>query len=88
SVSKTATSYCGGTLEKPSYREVCEGTTGHTEAVKVICDNRKISYKSLLDSFWDLHNPTNKDYINFGLSTHQRSAIFYNKEEDRKQAQE
>ncbi|XP_075661236.1 uncharacterized protein LOC142631041 [Castanea sativa] len=62
-VLKTATGNCGGTVEKPTYREVCEGTTGHTEAVKVIYDNRKISYKSLLDSFWDFHDPTNKNYL-------------------------
>ncbi|KAM3760321.1 hypothetical protein ACB098_01G184500 [Castanea mollissima] len=71
-VLKTATGNCGGTVEKPTYREVCEGTTGHTEAVKVIYDNRKISYKSLLDSAWDFHDPTNKNYL----------------EEERKQAQE
>ncbi|KAJ4707061.1 Peptide methionine sulfoxide reductase [Melia azedarach] len=87
-VVKTATGYCGGTLKKPSYREVCEGTTGHTEAVKVFHDKRKISYRSLCDIFWETHDPTNRNYLNFGLSTHQRSAIYYSKEEERKQAQE
>ncbi|OMO80234.1 Peptide methionine sulfoxide reductase MsrA [Corchorus capsularis] len=87
-VINTATGYCGGTLRKPSYREVCEGKTGHTEAVKVIYDKRKVSFKSLCDIFWEIHDCTNKDYLKFGLSTHHRSAIFYSIEEERKQAQE
>ncbi|XP_022759279.1 peptide methionine sulfoxide reductase-like [Durio zibethinus] len=87
-VIRTATGYCGGTLRKPSYREVCEGKTGHTEAVKVIYDKRKVSFRSLCDFFWEFHDCTNKDYLNFGLTTHQRSAIFYNREEERKHAQE
>ncbi|XWS75494.1 hypothetical protein CRYUN_Cryun01aG0093800 [Craigia yunnanensis] len=87
-VIKTATGYCGGTLRKPSFKEVCEEKTGHTEAVKVIYDKRKVSFRSLCDFFWEFHDCTNKDYLNFGLSTHHRSAIFYSKEEERKQAQE
>ncbi|KAK9271512.1 hypothetical protein L1049_001872 [Liquidambar formosana] len=87
-VIKTAAGYCGGTLKKPTYREVCDGRTGHTEAVKVIYDKRKTSYKSLCDAFWETHDPTNKEYLNFGISTHQRSAIFHRTEEERKQAQE
>ncbi|XP_024029561.1 peptide methionine sulfoxide reductase [Morus notabilis] len=87
-VVKSATGYCGGSLRKPSYREVSEGGTGHTEAVKVIYDKRKISYKTLCDLFWETHDPTNRNYLNFGTGTHHRSAIFYRSEEERKQAQE
>ncbi|XP_010264762.1 PREDICTED: peptide methionine sulfoxide reductase-like isoform X2 [Nelumbo nucifera] len=87
-VVKTATGYCGGTLTKPTYREVCEGRTGHTEAVKVIYDKRRMSYRSLCDFFWEFHDPTNKEYLNFGIIAHFRSAIFYANEEQRKQAQE
>ena len=43
--------------------QVCEGRTGHTEAVKVMYDNRKISYKSLCDVFWEAHDPTNKEFL-------------------------
>ncbi|XP_021643947.2 uncharacterized protein LOC110637886 [Hevea brasiliensis] len=85
-VIKTATGYCRGTWEKPTYREVREGRTGHTEAAKVIFDNRRLSYRFFCDIFWDTHDPTNKDYLNFCLSTHYRSAIFYYNEEERKQA--
>ncbi|XP_059642252.1 uncharacterized protein LOC132284186 [Cornus florida] len=87
-VVKTVTGYCGGTLTKPTYREVCEGRTGHTEAVKITYDNRKISYRSLCDAFWETHDPTNKDFLNFGISTHYRSVIFHSSEEQRKLAQE
>ncbi|KAJ0100445.1 hypothetical protein Patl1_21423 [Pistacia atlantica] len=87
-VVKTATGYCGGTLKKPTYTEVCEGRTGHTEAVKIIYDKTKISYRSLCDIFWGTHDPPNRNYLNFGLSTHRKSAIYYIKEEERKQAQE
>ncbi|KAK9197127.1 hypothetical protein WN943_005261 [Citrus x changshan-huyou] len=87
-VMRTATGYCGGTLKKPTYREVCEGITGHTEAVKVFYDKQTISYKSLCDIFWETHDPTNRNYLNFGLSTHLKSAIYYGNEEERKQAQE
>ncbi|KAF7129921.1 hypothetical protein RHSIM_Rhsim10G0069500 [Rhododendron simsii] len=94
-VVKTVTGYCGGSLRKPTYREVydilknvCEGRTGHTEAVKVTYDKRKVSYTSLCDAFWETHDPTNKEFLNFGISTHQRSVIFYSTEDERRKAQE
>lgn len=43
--------------------QVCEGTTGHTEAVKVVYDKRRIPYRFLCDIFWESHDPTNKDYL-------------------------
>jgi hypothetical protein len=43
--------------------QVCEGLTGHTEAVKVIYDKRRIPYKFVCDIFWESHDPTNKDYL-------------------------
>lgn len=43
--------------------QVCEGRTGHTEAVKVIYDKRKVSYQSLCDLFWESHDPTKKEYL-------------------------
>ncbi|XP_004233487.2 uncharacterized protein [Solanum lycopersicum] len=87
-VVRTATGYYGGTMRKPSYKDVSEGKTGHTEAVKVTYDNRFVSYKSLCDYFWETHDPTNKNSLNFGSNTHLRSAIFCSTEEERKQAQQ
>ncbi|KMT18575.1 hypothetical protein BVRB_2g027080 [Beta vulgaris subsp. vulgaris] len=86
-VTKTSTGYFGGSLRNPSYKEVCEGGTSHTEAVKLSYDNRIISFSSLCDYFWNTHDPTNKDYLNFGLSTHENSVIYYSTEEERKEAQ-
>ncbi|XP_008782320.2 peptide methionine sulfoxide reductase-like [Phoenix dactylifera] len=87
-VVRTAVGYYGGIRVKPSYKEVSEGTTGHTEAVKLTYDTRNTSYKSLCKVFWASHDPTNKEYLNFGVNTHYQSAIFYGNEEEKKQAQE
>ncbi|CDP02758.1 unnamed protein product [Coffea canephora] len=87
-VVKTAAGFCGGRIRKPSYREVCEGKSGHTEAVKVTYDKRKIAYGFLCDMFWETHDPTNKDLLNFGLGTHYRSAIFHATDQERKEAQQ
>ncbi|XP_020097110.1 peptide methionine sulfoxide reductase-like isoform X1 [Ananas comosus] len=87
-VVRTAVGYFGGDLIKPSYKEVSEGKTGHTEAVKVTYDKRRISYRSLCKAFWASHDPTNKDFLRFGIETHYRSAIFYGDEDERKAARE
>ncbi|KAL9231318.1 hypothetical protein vseg_006559 [Gypsophila vaccaria] len=87
-VIKTSTGYFGGNLNNPSFKQVCAGESGHTEAVKVVYDGRLISFSSLCDIFWNAHDPTNKKFLNFGLNTHQRSVIFYSTEEERKEAQE
>ncbi|XP_020593386.1 peptide methionine sulfoxide reductase-like [Phalaenopsis equestris] len=87
-VERTAVGYFGGMIAKPNYKHVLEEKTGHTEAVQVTYDRRKTTYKSLCNFFFQNHDPTNKDYLRFGASTHHRSAIFYRTEEEKKQAQE
>ncbi|CAA6665307.1 unnamed protein product [Spirodela intermedia] len=87
-VVRTAVGYYGGSLKNPNYREISEGHTGHTEAVKVVYDKRRVSYGLLCRVFWESHDSTNKDYLRFGAGTHFRSAIFYRSEEERKWAQE
>lgn len=54
----TAVGYAGGPTPNPTYREVCSGMTGHTEAVLVVYDPRAISYQELLRAFWEGHDPT------------------------------
>src|SRR5580658_7787778 len=53
-----AVGYTGGTAIDPAYLQVCDGATGHAEAVEVIFDPDVVSYRELLDAFWHIHNPT------------------------------
>ncbi|KAF3784155.1 Peptide methionine sulfoxide reductase [Nymphaea thermarum] len=65
-VAKTSTGYYGGSLRKPTYREVQNVSnvkTGHTEAVKVVYDKRIVSFTSLCEVFWDTHDPTDKEFL-------------------------
>jgi len=57
-VIRTAVGYAGGRTENPTYRQVCSGTTGHNEVVRVEFDPELISYEALLTVFWEAHNPT------------------------------
>lgn len=54
----TEVGYAGGFVKNPTYEEVCEGNTGHSEAVRVTYDQEKISYQDLLNAFWRLRDPT------------------------------
>jgi peptide-methionine (S)-S-oxide reductase len=57
-VTRTRVGYSGGTLDAPSYEDVCSHTTGHAEVVEVTYDPERVSYDELLDVFWSKHNPT------------------------------
>lgn len=73
----TAVGYSGGTLENPTYRDVCTKTTGHAEVVEVIYDPEQVSYGELLDIFWDNHNPTTLNRQGPDVGSQYRSAIFF-----------
>ncbi len=80
--------YGGGQMENPDYKSVCEGTTGHAEAVEITYDPEKITYEALLNHFWQCHNPTQLNRQGPDYGTQYRSAIFYYNDEQKQKATE
>ena len=78
--------YSGGTLEHPSYQQVCTGNTGHAEVVQVTYDPAVTGYDALLDLFWRMHDPTQLNRQGPDVGTQYRSAIFYHTPEQAEQA--
>jgi peptide-methionine (S)-S-oxide reductase len=69
--------YSGGSVENPSYRQVCTGTTGHAEVCQIIYDPSVISFDKLLEVFWTVHDPTEVNRQGNDVGTQYRSVIFY-----------
>ncbi len=86
-VTSTRVGYAGGTLEDPTYEDVCSHTTGHAEVVEVTYDDEVVSYDELLDVFWRKHDPTQLNRQGWDIGDQYRSAIFFHDEEQRAAAE-
>ncbi len=76
-VIKTEVGYCGGYNKETSYKEICTGTTNHAEVVKLDFDPKIISYKKILEYFFEIHDPTTLNSQGPDFGTQYRSEIFY-----------
>jgi peptide-methionine (S)-S-oxide reductase len=99
-VKKVVSGYAGGKTENPTYEDICTGETGHAEVIQIEFDPAVISFKEIIDLFWDAHDPTSvtkEDMVKHGkllpkgtayqgndYGTQYRSAIFYTSEEQKK----
>ena len=79
--------YMGGEKKDPTYKEVCTGTTGHAEVCRIVYDPRLLTFKDLLEVFWQTHDPTTLNRQGNDAGTQYRSAIFYYSEDQKKEAE-
>lgn len=87
-VEKVISGFSGGSIKNPSYREVCEGTTGHAEVVQIVYHPEVISFKDLLEVFFTVHDPTTLNRQGADVGTQYRSAIFYHTDEQKSIAED
>ena len=85
---ETEVGYAGGKSEQTTYDEVCTGNTGHAEVVRLTFDENIISFKKILDLFFKMHDPTQKDMQYPDIGKQYRSEIFYENEKQKKEASE
>jgi peptide-methionine (S)-S-oxide reductase len=83
----TAVGYAAGYTPNPTYREVCTGMTGHNEVVLVVFDPKKVSYDTLLKTFWESHDPTQGMRQGNDVGTQYRSGIYYYNDTQREAAE-
>jgi peptide-methionine (S)-S-oxide reductase len=80
--------YAGGHKKNPTYYEVCDGTTGHAEVVQITYDPDVVSFRSLLDVFFTIHDPTTPNRQGADVGTQYRSAIYYHSPEQKQTAED
>lgn len=87
-VKEVVSGYSGGAVPNPSYEQVCTGRTGHAEVVQVTFDPQVISYREILDVFFDIHDPTTLNRQGADVGPQYRSVIFYHSLEQKEIADE
>lgn len=87
-VIKVESGYCGGHMKNPSYKDICNGNTGHAEVIRIHFDSNQISKKNLLAIFWHIHDPTTLNRQGNDVGTQYRSVVFYANEAEKKLALE
>lgn len=87
-VLKVVSGYAGGHVENPTYEQVCEKNTGHAEVVQIEFDPAKVTYKEIVDIFWDAHDPTTLNRQGNDVGPQYRSIILYHDEAQKKTAEE
>ncbi len=87
-VTSTCVGYVGGSVENPTYEDICYGKTGHAEAVQLEYDPSQVSYEELLDVFWSCHDPTTLNRQGPDIGTQYRSVVFFHSPEQAAAAKE
>ena len=85
-VTAVESGYMGGHVENPTYRQVCNGNTGHAEVVRVTFDPSQTSFSEVLDAFFTIHDPTTLNRQGNDAGTQYRSVIFYTSEDQYREA--
>jgi peptide-methionine (S)-S-oxide reductase len=85
-VTAVESGYAGGHVENPTYRQVCNGDTGHAEVVRVTFNPNETSFRELLDVFFSIHDPTTLNRQGNDVGTQYRSVIFYTSEDQYREA--
>ena len=86
-VEKVVSGYAGGHVKNPTYKEVCNGTTGHAEVCQLSYDPNRVSYDELLEIFWKTHDPTTLNRQGNDVGTQYRSVVYYHNEAQKKLAE-
>jgi peptide-methionine (S)-S-oxide reductase len=87
-VKEAVSGYMGGQVENPTYRQVCNGDTGHVEVVRVKFDPNEIAYRDLLEVFFAVHDPTSVNRQGNDVGEQYRSVIFYTSKQQEQEAED